>query len=142
MPHLIVEYSANVSAANGGPVDIEALLVALHEAASATGTAALDALRTRGAERTDYVIGDANPANGFIAVTARLGAGRELAERQRFVDALLDALDGFLGSAQATLMLSVECQEIDPQSRRNKNNVRATAVATARPTATDHRESP
>lgn len=132
MPHLTIEYSANVAIATGGPVDIDALVGAMHEAALATGTAPLDALRTRAVAREHYAIADRQPDNMFIAVTARLGAGRSLDERKHFVAALATALDEFLGDAQRTMMLSVECQEIDPDVRINKNNVRA-LVADRRP---------
>lgn len=120
MPHLIVEYSANVA----DRADIAALVDTLHAAALDTGIAALDALRTRAAPREIYAVADRDPDNGFVAVTARLGAGRSDDDKQRFVAALMDALDGFLGDRQQTLMLSVEYQEIDPDLRINKNNLR------------------
>jgi 5-carboxymethyl-2-hydroxymuconate isomerase len=124
MPHLIIEYSANVADDVGGPVDIGALVDALHEAALATGIAALDALRTRAVGRERFAIADRDPDNMFIAVTARLGAGRSDDDKRRLVDALMTSLDEFLGDAQRTMMLSVEYQEIDPTFRSNKNNLR------------------
>ncbi len=120
MPHLIVEHSANVA----DVADIRGLVDALHSAALATGIAPLDALRTRAAPREYVAIGDRDPSNKFIAVTARLGAGRSDADKQRFIDALMHALDEYLGAAQETIMLSVEYQEIDPAWRLNKNNLR------------------
>lgn len=135
MPHVIVEFSDNVSSVAGGPVDVSAMVAALHDAALATGTAALDALRTRAVPRECFAIADRHPDNMFIAVTARLGAGRPLDERQRFVAALMAALESFLGDAQRTMMLSVECQEIDPAQRINHNNVRPLV---AQRSAADH----
>ena len=121
MPHLILEHSANVS----DVADIAGLVAALHQAALATGIAPLDALRTRAAQRDIYAVGDQHPKNGFIAVTARLGAGRAEADKQRLVAALMAALSHALGEAQDALMLSVEYQEIDPTFRINKNNLRS-----------------
>ena len=69
MPHLTIEYSANVA----DHVDIDRLVGALHDAALATGVAALDALRTRAVRREHYAIADRHPDNAFVAVTARLG---------------------------------------------------------------------
>ena len=124
MPHLIIEYSANVADSHGRPVDVQSLVDALHRAALETGIAPLDALRTRAVGREHYAIADLEPDNMFIAITARLGVGRTDDEKRRFVEALMATLDEFLGSAQRTIMLSVEYQEIDPASRINKNNLR------------------
>jgi len=121
MPHLIIEYSANVA----DDTEVSDLVVVMHDAALATGIAPLDALRTRAVAREHYAIADCEPSNKFIAVTARLGAGRTDSEKDSLVEALMSALDDFLGEAQRTIMLSVEYQEIDPSRRRNKNNLRA-----------------
>jgi 5-carboxymethyl-2-hydroxymuconate isomerase len=120
MPHLFVEHSANVETS----VDMQELVDALHDAALATGTAALDALRTRAVRREVVAIADRHPDNAFIAVTIRIGAGRDADEKRRLVAALMAALDKVLGDAQASMMLSVEVQEIDPEFRMNKNNLR------------------
>jgi 5-carboxymethyl-2-hydroxymuconate isomerase len=121
MPHLIIEYSANVA----DVADVPELVGAVHDAALATGIAPLDALRTRAVAREHYAIADRDPSNKFVAVTARLGAGRSDSEKDSLVQALMNALDEFLGDAQNTIMLSVEYQEIDPARRINKNNLRA-----------------
>ena len=125
MPHLTVEYSSNLA----DVADIDGLVRAVHEAALATGIAPLDALRTRAVAREHYAIADLDPDNMFLAVTARLGAGRSDDDKQRLLDALLAAIDQYLGAAQRTLMISVEYQEIDPTFRINKNNLRAVIAA-------------
>ena len=120
MPHLIIEYSANVAEV----ADVAELVVAMHDAALATGIAPLDALRTRAVAREHYAIADRDPSNKFIAISARLGAGRSDDEKDTLVEALMSALDEFLGEEQSSIMLSVEYQEIDPARRANKNNLR------------------
>ncbi len=132
MPHLIIEYSANVEEVT----DVQALVDALHDAALATGLAPLDALRTRGARRDVFAVADRHPDNAFVAVTARLGPGRSDDDKQRFLRALLDALDEHLGEAKRNVMLSVEYQEIDPDLRINENHLRA--VIAARETGDGH----
>jgi len=124
MPHLIIEFSANACTTNDGPVDVDALVDALHDAALATGIAPLDGLRTRSVGLNHFAIADRHPDNAFIAVTARLGAGRSDEDKQRFVESLMNALERFLGDARETMMLSVEYQEIDPANRINRNYVR------------------
>jgi 5-carboxymethyl-2-hydroxymuconate isomerase len=140
MPHLIIEHSSNVATQHGGPIDVPSLARCLHRAALDTGIAPLDALRTRVSERPIYVIADGEPDNMFIAVTARLGAGRSEADQQRLVTALMAALDSFLGDAQRTMMLSVEYQEIDDRRRINKNNLRAAVSERASAERVDHAE--
>ena len=133
MPHLIIEYSANVA----DLVDIDELVDAVHDAALATGIAPLDALRTRAVGREHYAIADRDPANAFVALTARLGAGRTDAEKRTLIDALMAALDQALGDAQRNVMLSVEFQSIDPDLRINKNNLR-TVIAERHTGTTKH----
>jgi 5-carboxymethyl-2-hydroxymuconate isomerase len=118
MPHLIVEHSANVE-------HVPLILEAVHAAALGTGLASIDALRTRAACRESYVIGDRHPDNAFIALTARLGPGRSDDEKQRLIDALMDAIEAAVGEAAGHMMLSVEIQEIDPSMRLNHNHLRA-----------------
>ena len=72
-----------------------------------------------------YAVADRRAENMFLAITTRLGAGRSDAEKHRFIDAVLDAVDQHLGSAQATMSISVEFQEINPEFRINKNNIRS-----------------
>jgi 5-carboxymethyl-2-hydroxymuconate isomerase len=117
MPHLIIEHSSNVAG-------VDLLVDALHDAALATGIAAVDALRTRAARRDVYAVADRHPDNGFVAVTARLGPGRSDDEKHRLLTALIDALDDVLGEARSNLMLSVEYQEIDAEFRINRNHLR------------------
>src|SRR3990170_3656868 len=133
MPHLIIEYSANVA----DHVDIDRLVGVLHDAALGSGVTALDALRTRAVQRDHYAVADRHPDNAFVAVTARLGAGRSPDDQQRLLDALMDTLDETVGAAGRTMMLSVEYQEIDPTLRINRNHlrplVRERAAAAATP---------
>jgi 5-carboxymethyl-2-hydroxymuconate isomerase len=134
MPHLTIEYSANVA----DHVDIDHLVGVLHDAALATGIAALDALRTRAVRRDHYAIADRHPDNAFVAVTARLGAGRSDDDQQRLLDALMTALDTTVGAAGRTMMLSVEYQEIEPTRRINRNHLRELVrERTTDPTATE-----
>ncbi len=132
MPHLIIEYSGNVA----GVVDIDGLVDAVHSAALATGIAPLDALRTRAAAREHYAIGDRHPDNMFVALTARLGAGRSDDDKAAFVRALMDALTDYLGAATSNMMLSVEYQEIDPAWRINENHLRAVIAERTGPSRT------
>jgi 5-carboxymethyl-2-hydroxymuconate isomerase len=122
VPHVIVEYSANIE----DKISVPQLLAALHGAVDQTGIAEIAGLRTRAERRDDFRIADNHPANGFIAITVRVAQGRSLETRKKLLEAVTAAADKHLESVFATtpLALSVEVQEIDPALRVNKSNIR------------------
>ena len=79
MPHIVVEYSANLR----DRIGLSALLESLHTTALATGVFPLGGTRTRAAERTHYRIADGHPDNGFVHVSMMIGAGRDVDTRRR-----------------------------------------------------------
>lgn len=114
MPHFVIEYSANLDEA----LDIRDVIRVLHAAVIETGAFPAAALRTRSARREDYLIGDGDPANAFLAITGRIAAGRSDALRQslgqRIFAAVRDHVVSVVGSAP--LSLTLELQEIDPSA--------------------------
>lgn len=127
MPHVILDCSANIASV----IDVDGLVADVHAAALATGVAAADALRTRAHLADSSVVADGDSSNMFVAATARLGPGRTRAEQRALVEAIADAIDGRFGAERATLMVSVECQEIDPDRRINRNHLRASGRGTS-----------
>lgn len=124
MPHITIEYSANI----GDHHDIDALVATVHRAALANGLPAVDALRTRAAERTHYRIADGDPDHAFVAIALRIGPGREADAKQRFLVDVLDAAEAQLAndaSSPLAVAWSIELTEIDPDFRVNRNHVRA-----------------
>lgn len=142
MPHISIEYSANVA----DHYDIDALVLAVHEAALADGLPPLAGLRTRAAPRQSYRIADGQSTHGFIAILIRIGPGRDALTKKRFLTAVLDAAEAHVTAEAAelktqasersstertvpsptgplTLAWSVELQEIDPEFRINRNYV-------------------
>ncbi len=122
MPHLTLEYSANVAEHH----DIDALVDTIHQAALNHGLAAVAGLRTRAAMRHHYAVADGDPANAFIAIVARIGPGRSIEQRQSFIVALLDAAEARLASEAGPLTIawSMEVTELDPDFRVNRNRVK------------------
>lgn len=127
MPHVVVEFSANLRAR----ADVPALLRAVHAAALATGVFPRGGTRTRAEERTDYVIADGHPDNAFVHVVLRIGHGRDLATRRRAGQQVFDAVVAQLEAAYAAgpLAISFEVQEIDPELSWKHNNVHDHVVA-------------
>lgn len=121
MPHLIVEYSANLE-----PVlDLDALLDRLHATAIETGMFPLGGIRIR-AHRTDrYRIADCAPENAFVHVTAIVGAGRPLDKRETVSATLFDAICEELESIFDTspVAISFNMREFDSVLNFKKNNL-------------------
>ncbi len=123
MPHITIEYSANV----GEHHDVDALVGAVHHAALADGLPALDALRTRAAVRTHYRVADGDPDLAFVAISVRIGPGRDADAKQRFLVNVLDAAEAQLATdacSPLAVAWSIELTEIDPDFRINRNHVR------------------
>ena len=121
MPHLIVEYSANIE----DQIALDALLDKLHACALGTGVFPLGGLRVR-AHRTDaYRIADKAPENGFVHVTALIGHGRPLDVQQRAGEELFATLTAHLELlyAKSPLAISLNIQESHPVLNFKKNNL-------------------
>ena len=121
MPHIIVEYSDNLEA----QVPPRRLVNSLHQAALATGVFPLGGLRTRAERREIYAVADGDPENAFVAVVARIGAGRDAETCKRVAAALMAALETETAEAFRTrgLGLTVEVQEIDGSASLKTNNL-------------------
>ena len=102
------------------------LLEMLHGAMMRTGVAEIAGLRTRADRRTDYLIADNDPANGFVNVTIRVAMGRTVETRKLIAQTVFAAAEKHLENVFATspFVLSVEVQEIDPEFRIHTSNIR------------------
>lgn len=121
MPHLIVEYSANLEQA----LDIAALVAALHEAALESGVFPIGGIRTRAARRDVYRIADGHADNAFIHVQARIGAGRAAEVRQQAAEQIFARLKAETSDlfASRPLGLTLEIVEIDRVGSLRHNNL-------------------
>jgi 5-carboxymethyl-2-hydroxymuconate isomerase len=125
MPHLIVEYSANIEA----DVAPQRLLDELHAAALATGVSEPVGVRTRLARRDHYKLGDDGGDNAFVHIVARLRQGRTADQKKMLLAALLEQANTTLAPAFAArpLALTIEVHEIDPEFRVMRNGLRERA---------------
>ncbi|PZR90594.1 MAG: 5-carboxymethyl-2-hydroxymuconate isomerase [Stutzerimonas stutzeri] len=118
MPHLIVEYSANLDSV----VDFQTVVEALRAAAAETGVFPLGGIRARAHRCTHVAMADGAPEHGFVDVTLRIGKGRDEAVRQRAGDYIFAALSKALDPAFAatTVALSFQLEELQGLSwKRN-----------------------
>jgi 5-carboxymethyl-2-hydroxymuconate isomerase len=123
MPHLTLEYSANLD----GKVDMRALCTRLRDTMLATGTFEIGAIRVRALCAQHYAITDLHPDNGFIDMSLRMGAGRSADERKAAGDAIIATAKAFLAPQLSTahFALSLEVREIDPTLSWKLNSMHA-----------------
>ena len=121
MPHVIVEYSANIEA----EVLPEDLVDDIHRAAIASGIAEPLAIRTRLMRRAHYRVGDA-PENAFVHIDIRARKGRPLEQKKHAVQTIYDQANKTLEPSfrARPLALTVEIHEIDPETRLLRNGMR------------------
>ncbi len=121
MPHLTIEYSANL----GPRLDPQRLVDRCHDAALATGLFRVGAIRTRAVARDWYRIADGHPDNGFVAAVLRIAPGRDAGAKREAGETIFAALCAELGPIfdTAPLGISFEIQEIDPALNFKRNNL-------------------
>ena len=121
MPHLNIEYSANLE----DSLDIQALVERIHETALETGIFPLGGVRTRAEARKYYRIANGDSRAAYIHMMVRIGSGRDVETRraagERIFAALCDFADELYRSRP--LALSFELAEIPPDMAWRKNNL-------------------
>ena len=123
MPHFSIEYSANLDAS----VDLQGLCERVAETILAIELFEIGAVRVRAFRAEAYAIADRLPANGFIDMSFRIGAGRSADEKKRVGEAIFAAAIAHLGALCDTpnFALSLELREIDPVLSWKKNGMHA-----------------
>ena len=122
MPHIVVDYSANMEER----VDMAAFCDVLRRATIETGVLPLAGVRVR-AFRSDHVsIADGDPAHGYIDISLRLRGGRDLATRKAATAHVFAAAEAFLAPAMAShsIALSFEMRDIDPDLSPKTGTIR------------------
>ena len=127
MPHVVIEYSANLEA-EIAPMRLVGLV---HEAVLAQPIFEAAGVRTRAARREHVLIADGDPNHGFVAVTARIGPGRTQEARKAASEAIMAALYGALAPIYHSrgVILSVEVTELDGAGMTRRNSLRERAAA-------------
>jgi 5-carboxymethyl-2-hydroxymuconate isomerase len=121
LPHLIVEYSANIE----HKIALDDLLDKLHASALRSGIFPLGGLRVRAVRMEHYRIADCHPDNGYVHMTAIVGHGRPLDVRQRVGEELFATLSEHLDQVFRAMPLAISfyMQEAHPQLSFKKNNL-------------------
>ena len=121
MPHMAIEYSANLDA----KVDMTELCALVSRTILETGLFEPGAVRVRAFRTEAYAIADRLPENGFIDMNFRIGKGRSAEEKKRTGEAIFAAVSGHLASLFKTphFALSLEIREIDAELSWKKNAI-------------------
>jgi 5-carboxymethyl-2-hydroxymuconate isomerase len=129
MPHIIVEYSANLD----DRVDVKALVDDLHAVAAASGLFEIAAIRTRAVRRDVFRVADGDARNAFVHIIARIRQGRTVEQRKALGQALLAATNRRLDTVFASqpLALTIEVHEADPEMTFRRNSIRERATTAA-----------
>lgn len=128
MPHLTIEYSANLDAR----ADIAALCRTLHTSMLQTGLFELGAIRVRALRCDDYAVADLLPENSFADMRLRIGKGRSLDEKHKAGEAIFAAATAHFAAQLASphFALSLDISEIDAGLSWKKNAIHPRLRAT------------
>ncbi|MCG1041276.1 5-carboxymethyl-2-hydroxymuconate Delta-isomerase [Mycetohabitans sp. B8] len=124
MPHVIVEYTANLRA----DARIGELLATINDTLIAqSGVFPIGGIRSRAIALDDYRIADGSGDDAFVHVTLKIGAGRDEATKKKACDALFAAIDAHFAALFATryLALSLEVVEFSEAGTYKHNNLHA-----------------
>ncbi|WP_054008479.1 5-carboxymethyl-2-hydroxymuconate Delta-isomerase [Cypionkella psychrotolerans] len=121
MPHLTIEYSANLDS----NTDMAGLCRALHAAILATGLFELGAIRVRAVRCEDYAVADLLPENAFADLRMRIGAGRNAADKARAGEMIFAAAAAHFAPLFGTphFALTLDISELDPVLSWKKNAI-------------------
>ena len=129
MPHVIVEYSANIEA----EITPQRLVEEIHAAAITSGIAEPVAVRTRLMRREHFRVGDGAPENAFVHIaSARARDARWSRRSTRCRRSTIRPTRRSTPVFKARpLALTVEIHEIDPETRLLRNGLRERQASAA-----------
>lgn len=121
MPHLSMEYSANLESR----VDLSGLCDRLSDTLLTTGFFEPGAVRVRAIRCETYAVADQLPENAFLDASLRIGEGRSEADRQQIGEALFECFQQQLAELFQSphFCLSLEVREISRELSWKKNAI-------------------
>ncbi len=123
MPHIWVEYSANLESR----IDVSGLLKTTQDALIGDGAIfPFAGARTRGVPVANYLIVDGHPDNAFVHVMLRIAKGRSDEDKKAAARRVFDAVKAYLAaiSAASPLGISVQMEEADETLNFKTSNYR------------------
>lgn len=122
MPHLIIDYSANMETR----CDIAQLCDHMRRTMLETGVFPEAGIRVRAFRANHCSVADGDNRHGYIDMQLRIGAGRNAETRAQAAQSLFDAASDFLDAAFAAdpLALSLSLEEITSETSHKRNSIR------------------
>ena len=122
MPHLMIDYSANVEP----DVDMGALCDTLRGVAASIDAFPLAGVKVRAVRVDHYATADGNPEHGFIDISVRIREGRDMHTKQNAAQKLFDAANEFVADVmqRRSLALSLELRDIDAALSPKSGSIR------------------
>ena len=122
MPHLMIDYSANVEP----DVNMGALCDTLRDVAASIDAFPLAGIKVRAVRVDHYAIADGNPEHGFIDISVRIREGRDMETKQNAAQKLFDAANEFVADVmqRRSLALSLELRDIDAALSPKSGSIR------------------
>ena len=122
MPHLTVEYTANLDRS----LNVPELVDTLHTVAASIEAFPLAGIRTRAVRIEHFRFADGHPDNAWVHLVLRIAHGRTLAVKQAAGERIFKVLCDYLAplGADTPLAVSFEIQEMDPDLNYKHGNIR------------------
>ena len=122
MPHLMIDYSANIEP----DIDMSRLCENLRAIATEIEAFPIAGVKVRAVRVDHYAIADGNPAHGFIDISVRIREGRDLETKKQAVDAIFNAANDFVSPImqKRSLALSVELRDITAELAPKSGTIR------------------
>lgn len=110
MPHLILEYSSNLSQ----EIEFSLLFPEMHRLLGEIGGIHVENCKSRAVRREAYYIGHGEPANAFIHLTVQILEGKPPEMREALGNALLGVLKRIYApsAVEHRLQITVEIREM------------------------------
>ena len=122
MPHVVVEYTANL----GPEGDIKGLLSMIAAELRNAGDAfPVGGIRVRAVRLEEYVIADEAEDDAFVHITAKIGKGRSEEFKKRFFSELFEKVKRHFAALHARryLALSMYTEDVDENGSFKHNNI-------------------
>jgi 5-carboxymethyl-2-hydroxymuconate isomerase len=109
MPHIIIEYSANLTP----KLDVSSLMQALHDCLDGMYNVSKERLKTRAIKLDNYLVGLNGQSGQMVHITLRLMTGRTVAARKEMGEILASTTRKLIPE---DCSLTVEMVELDKET--------------------------
>ena len=131
LPHLIIQYSANVE----NTLDMQSLCSAMYDVMLSSGVFPLAGIRVRAFSADHALIADQLPENGFVDMVLRIGEGRSAADKKQLGQSIMTKAESVCAEllSKPHFALSLEIVEISREFSWKTNTMHARLAKAEKP---------